>query len=96
MHIGHTKGAGLEQPMIDLGDSKDGAISPDGRIMGCYLHGLFAADDYRAAFLDRIRSGRTIRSAYDIQVENTLDELAVHLEKHVAIDALLKIARQGM
>lgn len=96
IHIGRTEGTDRERPMIDFGDRKDGAVSPDGRVMGCYLHGLFGADNYRAAFLERIRSGRVASTAYDLQIENTLDTLADHLEKHVAVDLLLGIARQGM
>ena len=96
IHIGQTEGPDRERPMIDFGDRKDGAISSDGRVMGCYLHGLFAADTFRAAFLERIRSGRAANVAYDMQVENTLDALADHLEKHIAVDRLLEIARQGV
>jgi adenosylcobyric acid synthase len=94
IHIGRTEGADRERPMIDFGSRKDGAVSPDGRVMGCYLHGLFGADSYRAAFLERIRSGRAANMAYDIRVENTLDELANHLEKYIAIDRLLEISQQ--
>ena len=33
----------------------DGAVSADGRIAGCYLHGLFASDAFRRAFLAAAR-----------------------------------------
>ena len=32
----------------------DGAVSADGRVTGCYLHGLFASDPFRRAFLARL------------------------------------------
>ncbi|NKB55845.1 MAG: cobyric acid synthase [Alphaproteobacteria bacterium] len=92
MHIGCTEGPDTARPMLDLSGQKDGATTPDGRVMGCYLHGLFASDAYRAAFLDRIRSGRTAGAAYEARVEATLDDLADHLEQHVAINRLLAIA----
>ncbi len=42
MHIGKTSGADCARPMLDLHGRPDGAISADGRIMGSYVHGLFA------------------------------------------------------
>jgi adenosylcobyric acid synthase len=92
MHIGDTTGDGAKRPMLDLRGGKDGAISPDGQIMGCYLHGLFASDPFRHAFLDRIRSGAAAGTAYDARVEQTLDALADHLEQHIGVDNLLGIA----
>ena len=44
MHLGATTGPGLARPMLDLGGRPDGAVSADGRVAGCYLHGLFASD----------------------------------------------------
>jgi adenosylcobyric acid synthase len=47
MHLGVTSGPGLARPMLDLDGLSDGAISADGRVMGCYLHGLFSSDSFR-------------------------------------------------
>ena len=30
----------------------DGAVSPDGRVFGTYLHGIFDNENFRDAFLD--------------------------------------------
>ena len=92
MHMGRTTGPGRARPMLDFGGRADGAVSPDGRVMGCYLHGLFAADAFRTAFLSRIRSGHIAGAAYESQVEAILDRLAAHLEAHVDIDRLLAIS----
>ena len=93
MHVGLTRGAGLVRPMLDLGDRPDGAVSADGRIMGCYLHGLFAADAFRHAFLARIHPGhRASEAAFEQEVEDTLDALADHLAAHLDLDALLAAA----
>ena len=92
MHMGRTDGADTARPMLDLNGRADGAVSPNGQVMGCYLHGLFASDPFRRAFLERIGSGTAASTAYDNRVERTLDALADHLERHVAIDALLAIA----
>ena len=92
IHIGETAGPDTARPMLRLDDRTDGAVSPDGRVMGCYLHGLFAADGFRHAFLGRIRSGRVQTAAYEARVEATLDALAEHLEANLQIDRLLAAA----
>ena len=51
MHLGTTTGPGLARPMLRLGAGVDGCVSVDGRVAGCYLHGLFAGDAFRRAFL---------------------------------------------
>jgi adenosylcobyric acid synthase len=92
MHIGATSGSGLGRPMLQLGGRTDGAISPDGKVFGCYLHGLFASDAFRDAFLARIRSGRGKGIAYEEGVEQTLEALADHLDQTLDVDALAAAA----
>jgi adenosylcobyric acid synthase len=75
------------------GTRHDGGISGDGLVMGCTIHGLFAADGFRRWFLSTLRPGRTSNLAYETMVEATLDALAVHLEAHLDLDALLAAAR---
>jgi adenosylcobyric acid synthase len=74
----------------------DGAVSPNGLVMGCYLHGIFADDDFRRAFLSRLREGRPQTEAYEARVETTLDALAEHLEANCDLDALLAVAERGV
>ena len=92
MHVGATTGPGLARPMLRLGGRPDGAVSDDGRVLGCYLHGLFAADGFRHAFLSRLKLRAASGLAYETEVENTLDALARHLEAHLDLDGLLKAA----
>jgi adenosylcobyric acid synthase len=92
MHVGRTSGPGNARPMIRLADGVDGAVSADGKVMGCYLHGLFASDLFRHAFLDRIRARPSSGVAYDAEVERVLDDLADHLETHLDVDGLLAAA----
>ena len=68
-------------------------MSADGRVMGCYLHGILAADGFRAALLGRIRSRAGAALAYEARVEAALDELAAHLEHCLDLDRLLALAR---
>jgi len=92
MHLGVTTGPGLARPMLDLGGRPEGAVSPDGKIAGCYLHGLFASDPFRRAFLARLGADAGAVS-YDAMIETTLDRLAEHLEQHLDMATLLAAAR---
>jgi adenosylcobyric acid synthase len=92
MHVGRTSGAGCARPLLRFADGRlDGAISPDGRVMGGYVHGLFADDAQRAAWLATLGAGSSI--AYESLVEETLDQLADHLAAHIDLNALLKLAQ---
>ena len=95
MHVGRTRGAGLTRPMLRLDGREDGAVSADGRVMGCYLHGLFAADGFRHAFLSRLKARADSGVAYEAEVERVLDGLADHLAAHVDLDRLLEVAHGG-
>jgi adenosylcobyric acid synthase len=93
MHMGVTEGPDCTRPLARLADgTAEGAISPDGRVMGTYIHGLFADDQQRTAWLARLGAGPA-RIAYDDLVEQTLDALAAHLASHIDLDRLLKLSR---
>ena len=91
IHLGKTEGPDCERPLVHLNTGPDGAVSTDGRVMGCYLHGLFASDAFRAAFLEQLGARGT--AAYTARVEAALDGLASHLEHHMDVEALLTVAR---
>ncbi len=91
IHIGQTDGPDCARAWLSLDGRGEGAASPDGRVMGCYLHGLFAADAFRAAFLADIGKPVTHHD-YARSVTDTLDALADHLETHMDIDTLLALA----
>ena len=94
MHMGVTGGPDRARPWLTLDDGRrEGACSVDGRVMGSYVHGLFAADGFRHAFLARIHHGRRPGVAFESLIEATLDGLADHLEAHLDLDALLAVAR---
>ncbi len=92
MHMGRTEGPDRARPMLTLAGRPDGAVSADGRVMGCYLHGLFGSDRWRAALLDSLRPGRSGGIAYETLVDEVLDGLADHLERHLDVAALARIA----
>jgi adenosylcobyric acid synthase len=93
MHIGRTTGTGTQRPLLRLDDGRlDGAVSADGRVAGSYLHGFFAGDAQRAAWLARLGAPAS-SLAYEALVEQTLDALAAHLDAHLDVDKLLSLAR---
>jgi len=93
MHMGLTEGPDCARPFARLADgSPEGAVSADGRVIGTYIHGLFAGDRQRSAWLKRFAPGGAA-IAYDALIEETLDRLAAHLAAHIDVDRLLTLAR---
>lgn len=95
IHLGRTDGPDRIRAPFSVDGRGEGAASLDGRVVGSYLHGVFASDPVRAAFLEPI-AGMGIGGAisYEEAVEATLDKLAAHLERHLDVEAILALARQ--
>ncbi len=92
MHMGRTAGPATERPLLHLADGRaDGACSADGSVLGTYVHGLFADDRQRAAWLRRW-SAAPSGHRHEASVERVLDQLAEHLEAHCDVDRLLSLA----
>ncbi|MBM3478812.1 MAG: cobyric acid synthase [Alphaproteobacteria bacterium] len=91
IHIGRTEGPARARPFAHLDGQPDGAVSPDGRVTGSYLHGMFRDNAFRAAYLAGF--GVVAQSGYEAGVETTLDALAAHLEAHLDVDGLFAAAR---
>jgi adenosylcobyric acid synthase len=93
MHMGVTERGDSVRPFAHLADgTAEGAMTSDGGVIGTYIHGLFADDRQRSAWLGRFAAGPA-KVAYDSLVEQTLDALATHLAGHLDLDRLLKLAR---
>ena len=93
IHLGRTSGPGAERPWLSVEGRPDGAVSPDGRVRGSYVHGLFQSDAFRRAFLARLGASGDAGLSYAASIETTLDQLADHLEHHIAVDRILAIAK---
>ena len=149
MHVGESTGEALSRPFLRFENGcPEGAVSAEGRVAGCYVHGLFTSDAFRRAWLasfedqasphsvslsassayrafapefphpfadaderedaisraagysgvpsplgekDRMRGDFPL--SYNALIEQTLDELAAHLARHIDMEALLKLAR---
>jgi adenosylcobyric acid synthase len=92
IHIGQTTGADTARPFAHVGAMADGAMSRDGRVQGSYLHGLFASDSFRSAYLARLGVAAS-GGRYRDNVESALDALADHVETHLDVDGLFALAR---
>ena len=112
IHLGQTTGP---RPWLRIShrggvvvEAADGAISEDGRIWGCYLHGLFANDFFRRAWLDslggrratplRFQTGkrlRACRTSSAARLEQSLNRLADCVENALDMKKLEQIARNA-
>jgi len=94
IHIGQSAGPDCARPFAHVAGRPEGAVSPDGRVAGSYLHGMFADDAFRRAWLSGL-GARPSGHAHSAQVDQTLDALANHLEAHLDVLGLLALARAG-
>lgn len=92
IHMGKTEGQDCARPLLNLGGKDDGAVNSSHRVSGCYLHGIFASDAFRSAYLGTLGAGSTVM--FEDQIEETLDALAEHIEAYFDLDALLAAAAE--
>ncbi|WP_026757985.1 cobyric acid synthase [Sediminimonas qiaohouensis] len=90
IHLGQTDGPDCGRPWLDVDGTPHGATSVNGRVRGCYLHGLFTSDGLRKAYLSDLGGSSAI--AYETELDEVLDELAAHIEKHMDINKLIDIS----
>jgi adenosylcobyric acid synthase len=91
IHLGASHGKDCSRPFARIGSAADGATSTDGLVSGTYIHGCFASDGFRSAYLKSLGADSSDLS-FETLVERTLDELAAHLEQHLDLDRMLKLA----
>jgi adenosylcobyric acid synthase len=93
MHMGLTTGEDCARAFARRADgTPEGAVSADGRVMGTYVHGLFADDRQRSAWLARLGAGASA-FVHDALIESTLDRWAAHLAAHLDLDQIWNLAR---
>ncbi len=94
IHMGISRGRDCSRPFAHKISNEqlepEGATSPDGRVMGTYLHGLFVSDAFRTSFL---RSVKQSVGGYDYvhAVDKALDEMARHVSDHLDVERLLAL-----
>ncbi|MDI9239966.1 cobyric acid synthase [Lysobacter sp. LF1] len=92
IHCGVSEGPALARPSGRLDDGRlDGAMSPDGQVLGTYLHGLFDEPAAQAALL----AWAGLRDATPIDVralrEASIERLADAVQSHLDTDALHRL-----
>ncbi len=94
MHVGKSTGGDASRPfLVPEGEGHDpGSVSADGRVMGCYVHGLLAGDAFRREFLRSMGVDGAFGPAYEAGVEEALDAVADAFEEALDIDRLLAAA----
>ena len=96
IHVGQTLGPDTSRPFLSLdGDHvnprTEGAVSDEGRIAGCYVHGVFTSDDFRQSVLASFGSSSSY--SHDSAVDAALDTWADQLETQLDLDELHAIAK---
>jgi cobyric acid synthase len=95
IHHGQSRSSNAEPLLKQYDGTVDGARSPDGRLWGTYLHGVFDSDEFRRWFIDRLRVRRGLSAkgrvcaCYDI--EPALDRLAESVRRSVQIDEIYRL-----
>ncbi len=91
IHMGQSTSASnwltIEKRSSQPVQHADGAISPDGKIWGCYLHGLFANHGFRRAWLKSL--GWEEPTTQIVELDAALDRLADVVEAEIDIDVVL-------
>ncbi len=94
IHMGRTDGPDRRRSFAtvvrDGSLQNDGAVSPDGRVVGTYLHGLLSSDRFRSRFLASLGFSATSMN-YESKIDNILDSLADHLETHLDLQTMFKL-----
>ena len=91
IHAGITRGNALKIPMIHYEHHNDGAISADGKIMGCYLHGLFDQSDACNSLLKWAGLHKVQTQSHFDRQEQGINDLADCLQEQLDISQLLAI-----
>ncbi|MGK2741560.1 cobyric acid synthase [Tepidicaulis sp. LMO-SS28] len=94
IHNGRTDGPDTAQPLLFIDGKGHGARSGDGRVSGCYIHGLFNKGAYRSSFLKEL-GARASQADHETHIHAALDEMAEAMEEHLDLDAMLQLAGRG-
>lgn len=97
IHMGESRLVGDGKPLLQVsvrnnlpvGDN-DGAMSPDGKVMGTYFHGIFDGKGFREWFL-RLLDPRFETAASLPEKDIEYDRLAEHFERHLDMEAIYRI-----
>ncbi len=89
IHAGVSKGKALNNPLIQFDYYTDGARSPDNKIWGTYLHGLFESASACDALLRWAGLENPTTPDYHAKREADLERLADVVDEHLDVDRIL-------
>ncbi len=94
IHMGRTQSDVAFKPMLTIGDSKQGVVSADNCIAGCYLHGLFDQAEAITALANWC--GVTVERSQDLETigQRAIDVLADRCEAHLDLQKIEQILEQ--
>jgi adenosylcobyric acid synthase len=97
IHTGQSTGAALDRPALLLDDDRaEGAMSPDGQILGTYLHGLFEEPSAITALLRWAGLVDPLALDHTRRREEMLDCLADTVESSLDLSRLLPWVRPSV
>jgi adenosylcobyric acid synthase len=99
IHMGRTQGPGHWLEITERNGQSvkllDGGVSEDGKVWGCYFHGLFANDNLRRAWLADLGWTGLQSIGNRHPFADSLTRLADTLEKTLDMNLLEKITWEG-
>jgi adenosylcobyric acid synthase len=101
IHMGMSESR--EAPLFLLDENgkerNEGAISPDGMVMGSYVHGLFDLPAFRRFLLAKMPTSSgaiAVGKDYDRSVDEGLDAVASVVGSCLDMDRLMRILKEGL
>jgi adenosylcobyric acid synthase len=98
IHLGSTTPDPLTvdfSPFIITDNGSEGVCLEKGKVIGTYFHHLFHHDEWRNAWLNKIREHKGMERKEVLQMEEKKDiqynQLAEHVQQHLDIDYLIDI-----
>ena len=91
IHIGKSKGQDLANSWIKINDKNVSAASKDGKIQGCYIHGLFSNDAFRSEYISNL-GAEASNINFEDKIDETLNLLSQHIEKHINLNELINLS----
>jgi adenosylcobyric acid synthase len=105
IHMGESTPLRTMRPLIRIRrrngqgvELLDGAAAANGRVWGCYVHGLFDDPDFRRHFLTEVRTafGLPTPLGTGLETADPYDQLADAFEQHLDMALLWKILEGGV
>jgi adenosylcobyric acid synthase len=96
IHMGRTVLGEGAAPLAETDEGSDGAVSPDGKVLGSYLHGFFDSDEVLAGLLAYFGCPAELPLLEREQAKgHEYDRLARELRRSLDIDRIYEIAGIG-